>query len=122
MIQMAKTVQIWDKKSPINGYPADKFLEERGQEFGTEDIILILDGDRVVNVEKPSTLKANLGLDNSLTSLEIGQAYLTHLTEQETKVQEEQVTIEKLKEQLETEKQNRIQLESTVLEMLGGMQ
>lgn len=119
---MAKTVQIWDKKSPINGYPADKFLEERGQEFGTEDIILILDGDRVVNVEKPSTLKANLGLDNSLTSLEIGQAYLTHLTEQETKVQEEQVTIEKLKEQLETEKQNRIQLESTVLEMLGGMQ
>lgn len=119
---MAKTVQIWDKKSPINGYPADKFLDERGQEFGEEDIILILDGDRAVNVEKPSTLKANLVLADTLTSIEIGQAYLTHLTDQENNVQEEQTTIETLKEQLETEKQNRIQLESTVLEMLGGMQ
>ena len=119
---MAKTVEIWDKKSPINGYPANKFLEERGSEFGTEDIILILDGGRVINIEKPSTLKANLGLADTLTPLQIGQAYLTHLTEQETKVQEEQITTETLKEQLETEKQNRIQLESTVLEMLGGMQ
>ena len=113
---MAKTVQIWDKKSPINGYPADKFLEERGQEFGTEDIILILDGDRVVNVEKPSTLKANLGLDNSLTSLEIGQAYLTHLTEQETKVQEEQITAETLQAQIKEQEDALVEIAN----LLGG--
>lgn len=98
---MAKTVEIWDKTSPINGYPAAKFLDERGQEFGEEDIILILDGDRVVNVEKPSTLKANLVLADTLTSMEIGQAYLTNLAEQETKAQTEQITTTKLQERLD---------------------
>ena len=113
---MAKTVEIWDKKSPINGYPADKFLNERGDEFGTEDIILILDGDRIVNVEKPSTLKANLGLADTLTSTEIGQAYLTHLTEQETKVQEEQITTETLQAKIKEQEDALVEIAN----LLGG--
>lgn len=98
---MAKIVETWDKKSKINGCEASVILAENDW-MQNEDVILILDENRVVtNIEKPSTLKANLGLADTLTSLEIGQAYLTHLEEQETKVQEEQTTTTKLQQRLD---------------------
>lgn len=96
-----KTIQIWDKKTDINGYPANKYWEENKSFFGNEDVILIMDGDRVTNIEKPSILRNMLNLEGDKTSLEIGQAYLTHLEEQANMVTEEPTTIEELKAQMD---------------------
>ena len=108
---MAKQVQIWDKVSSINGVPAEKVTPNW---TNVEEVVLILDENgRVLEMNDPAILKQNLGLTEDKTALEIGQAYLDFLTQQETKAQQEQVSIQDIQSQLND-------INSALANILGG--
>ena len=108
---MAKQVQIWDKVSPINGVPAEKVTPNW---TNVEEVVLILDENgRVLEMNDPAILKQNLGVTEDKTTLEIGQAYLDFLTQQETKAKQEQVSIQDIQSQLND-------INSALADVLGG--
>ena len=108
---MAKQVQIWDKVSSINGVPAEKVTRNW---TNVEEVVLILDENgRVLEMNDPAILKQNLGITEDKTALEIGQAYLDFLTQQETKAQQEQVSIQDIQSQLND-------INSALADVLGG--
>ena len=108
---MAKQVQIWDKVSSINGVPAEKVTPNW---TNVEEVVLILDENgRVLEMNNPAILKQNLGVTEDKTALEIGQAYLDFLTQQETKAQQEQVSIKDIQTQLND-------INSALADVLGG--
>lgn len=95
-------IKIWNKTSPINGVSAKVILEARHDLRDEQEIILILDAQgNVTNIEIPSILKANLGLSNELTALEVGQAYVDYLEQQKLESEKEAVTIEQVKQENE---------------------
>ena len=108
---MAKQVQIWDKVSSINGVPAEKVTPNW---TNVEEVVLILDENgRVLEMNDPAILKQNLGVTEDKTALEIGQAYLNFLTQQETKAKQEQVSIQDIQTQLND-------INSALADILGG--
>ena len=108
---MTKQVQIWDKVSSINGVPAEKVTPNW---TNVEEVVLILDENgRVLEMNDPAILKQNLGVTEDKTALEIGQAYLDFLTQQETKAQQEQVSIKDIQSQLND-------INSALADVLGG--
>ena len=108
---MAKQVQIWDKVSPINGVPAEKIANDWKN---VDEVVLILDeSNRVLEMNDPNILKSNLKLNGNETALEIGQAYLDFLTQQEIKAQQEQVSIQDIQTQLND-------INSALADILGG--
>ena len=108
---MAKQVQIWDKVSSINGVPAEKVTPNW---TNVEEVVLILDENgRVLEMNDPAILKQNLGVTEDETALEIGQAYLDFLTQQEIKAKQEQVSIQDIQTQLND-------INSALADILGG--
>ena len=108
---MVKQVQIWDKVSSINGVPAEKVTPNW---TNVEEVVLILDENgRVLEMNDPNILKSNLNLTEYKTALGIGQAYLDFLTQQETKAQQEQVSIKDIQTQLND-------INSALADVLGG--
>ena len=108
---MAKQVQIWDKVSPINGVPAEKIVNDWKN---VDEVVLILDeSGRVLEMNNPAILKQNLGVTEDKTALEIGQAYLDFLTQQEIKAKQEQVSIQDIQSQLND-------INSALADVLGG--
>ena len=108
---MAKQVQIWDKVSSINGVPAEKVTPNW---TNVEEVVLILDENgRVLEMNDSAILKQNLGVTENKTALEIGQAYLDFLTQQETKAKQEQVSIQDIQSQLND-------INSALADVLGG--
>ena len=108
---MTKQVQIWDKVSPINGVPAEKIVNDWKN---IDEVVLILDeSGRVLEMNDPNILKSNLNLTEDKTALEIGQAYLDFLTQQETKAKQEQVSIQDIQTQLND-------INSALADVLGG--
>lgn len=108
---MAKSIKIWDKVSPINGVPAEKITPNW---IGVDEIILVVnENDRVLEINDAQILKSNLGITEDKTALEIGQAYLDFLTQQETKAQEDQVSIQDIQTQLND-------INSALADILGG--
>lgn len=113
-------VKIWDKKEQINGINAETILANREDLVNEKEVILIVDDNtnRVTNIEIPSIICSNLGLDNSLPALEIGQKLVEHITEQNTKAKQNQVTVEDLKTQLETANKSIAELTQIVTSIL----
>ena len=108
---MTKQVQIWDKVSSINGVPAEKVTPNW---TNVEEVVLILDENgRVLEMNDPAILKQNLGITEDKTALEIGQAYLDFLTQQEIKAKQEQVSIQDIQTQLND-------INSALADILGG--
>ena len=108
---MTKQVQIWDKVSSINGVPAEKVTPNW---TNVEEVVLILDENgRVLEMNDPAILKQNLGVTEDKTALEIGQAYLDFLTQQEIKAKQEQVSIQDIQTQLND-------INSALADVLGG--
>ena len=108
---MTKQVQIWDKVSSINEVPSEKVTPNW---TNVEEVVLILDENgRVLEMNDPAILKQNLGVTEDKTALEIGQAYLDFLTQQETKAQQEQVSIQDIQTQLND-------INSALADILGG--
>ena len=108
---MTKQVKIWDKVSSINGVPAEKIVNDWKN---VDEVVLILDeNNRVLEMNDPAILKQNLGITEDKTALEIGQAYLDFLTQQEIKAQQEQVSIQDIQTQLND-------INSALADILGG--
>ena len=108
---MAKQVKIWDKVSPINGVSAEKVTPNW---TNVEEVVLILDENgRVLEMNDPAILKQNLGVTEDKTALEIGQAYLDFLTQQDIKAKQEQVSIQDIQSQLND-------INSALADVLGG--
>ena len=108
---MAKQVQIWDKVSSINGVPAEKIVNDWKN---VDEVVLILDENgRVLEMNDSAILKQNLGITEDKTALEIGQAYLDFLTQQEIKAKQEQVSIQDIQTQLND-------INSALADILGG--
>ena len=108
---MTKQVQIWDKVSSINGVPAEKIVNDWKN---VDEVVLILDeSNRVLEMNDPNILKSNLNLTEDKTALEIGQAYLDFLTQQEIKAKQEQVSIQDIQSQLND-------INSALANILGG--
>lgn len=108
---MAKQVQIWDKVSPINGVSAEKIVNNWKN---VDEVVLILDeSNRVLEMNDPNILKSTLNLTEYKTALEIGQAYLDFLTQQEIKAKQEQVSIQDIQTQLND-------INSALADILGG--
>ena len=108
---MTKQVQIWDKVSSINGVPSEKVTPNW---TNVEEVVLILDENgRVLEMNDPAILKQNLGITEDKTTLEIGQAYLDFLTQQEIKAKQEQVSIQDIQSQLND-------INSALADVLGG--
>ena len=108
---MTKQVQIWDKVSSINGVPAEKIVNDWKN---VDEVVLILDeSGRVLEMNDPNILKSNLNLTEDKTALEIGQAYLDFLTQQEIKAKQEQVSIQDIQTQLND-------INSALADILGG--
>ena len=108
---MTKQVKIWDKVSSINGVPAEKIVNDWKN---VDEVVLILDeSNRVLEMNDPNILKSNLNLTEDKTALEIGQAYLDFLTQQEIKAKQEQVSIQDIQSQLND-------INSALANILGG--
>lgn len=103
-------IKIWNKKESINGVDAETVLKSTPQ-FANEEVILIINdvSGMVTNIELPSILRGNLGLSKDLSTLEVGQAYVKHLEEQQKKVVVAKESDEKRIENLE----------NTILQMQG---
>ena len=93
-----KTYQIWDKISKINGVEASIILDSR-KWAEDEDVILILENNRVAEIQRPSILKSIMNLEGEKTAQEIAEAWLIYQEEENNKEQEtQQAEIDKLDE------------------------
>lgn len=82
-------VKIWDKIEPINGKSAEYVLSYRDDFKNEKEVILIYDDyGNVQSTGIPSILKSNLKLDNSMSALEVGEAYLKSIEEQNKQSQD----------------------------------
>ena len=72
---------VWDKKSPINGKPADCVLATFNHLKGEETIFLKTVNGHVTNVEGKSIIAYNYNLDPALPDDEFIAAYEAKLAE-----------------------------------------
>lgn len=83
-----KIVKVWDKKESINGIEAERVMES--QKIGImEEIFLIVEGERVKEIQRKSVIVSNYNLDANLSCLEVAQKYLEIKQQEEQKQQEE---------------------------------
>lgn len=98
--------KIWDKKESINNISAEEVLNSM-PELKNVDVILLIQNNRVTNIEDKDVLISNLNLDGNLSVEEVAEKYIQHLEELEKK---ETLTYSELLEQYTN-------LESCVLEL-----
>lgn len=74
-------IKVWDKKESINGVSAEEYTASTPKWMLNGDVLLIIDDSSgmVTQVENVNVLRANLKLDSSLKSEEVGEAYLKSL-------------------------------------------
>ncbi|WP_238948868.1 hypothetical protein [Clostridium sp. YIM B02569] len=75
-------IKIWDKKESINGVSAEDFIKNSPAWFINGDILLIIDDNSglVQQVENINQLRAQLKLDESISSEDVGKAYLESIS------------------------------------------
>lgn len=76
--------EIWDKKTPINGVPAEEMLKDNTLK-NASNVILIkspnADDNNIVHVESVDVLKINNRLRSNLTATEVGEYQIDLLEE-----------------------------------------
>lgn len=97
---MAKVFEIWDKKSSINGIDAKTVLASRPW-AQVNDVILIKEGNRVINIENVEIIRSVLGYTTDKTTSEVAEGLLKYLDDQEKAQQEEQTTLKDMQQQLD---------------------
>lgn len=108
-------IKIWDKRSPINGVSAEEFLKSSPFLKTCNEIVLICKGsDEICYVEAANVLRNILGIDDSVSALEVGERYEQYLKDNNNKIEEqhknEKTDIERLQEEY---KRIKIELENT---------
>lgn len=63
--------EVWDKKTPINGVPAEQYIEENNLQYA-KDIILFKKGGRVELAGDVEVLKTNNDIQFDLEAVEVG--------------------------------------------------
>lgn len=74
------TYEIWDKKTPINGMPADEYIKTMYLQ-NAKEIILFKIGDRVLEANDIDTLKINNNMRLNLGVEDVGELYAMKLNE-----------------------------------------
>ena len=74
---------VWDRKSPVNGYSAEWFLDNHKSLAKNDVIFFKMVGDRVTQTEGKNTLAKVHNLDPTLTNDEFIAAYEAKLAELE---------------------------------------
>lgn len=75
-----KTIQFWDKESPINGIEASEILKDAFFRSASS-IFLIVDSysHRVTNIENTDVIRSTLSLGEEYTDQEVADQYLEYL-------------------------------------------
>lgn len=95
-----KTVEVWDKISPINGISAKEVIDS--QRIGiSEEIFLVFNGEKVEEIQSKNTISSNYNIDSNLSCEEVAQKYLEIKKEDELKSKEYLEKIEQDKNELE---------------------
>lgn len=71
-----KTIEFWNKKTPINGVEANEILKDNFFK-NARSLFLIKNGDQVTNIENVDVVKTVIEMDG--TDEEIAQAYLDYM-------------------------------------------
>ena len=77
---------VWDKISPINGVPAERFFDRHKFLQKETTIYIRTEGGRVTNVEGKSILADNFGIDPALPDDEFIAAYEAKMAELEAEI------------------------------------
>nr|DAH12592.1 MAG TPA: hypothetical protein [Caudoviricetes sp.] len=101
--------KIWDKKESINNVSAEEVLNSM-PELKNSDVILLIQNNRVTNIEDKDVLISNLNLDSNLSVQEVAEKYIQHLEELKKQEIKEKLSYNELLEQY-------VNLESCVLEL-----
>ena len=73
--------EVWDKSTPINGVEASKVIEDMSLQ-NARDIILVMIGDRVIEVSDADVLRINNDISLDIDVNEVGEIYATKLEEE----------------------------------------
>ncbi len=101
--------KIWDKKESINNVSAEEVLNSM-PELKNSDVILLIQNNRVTNIEDKDVLISNLNLDSNLSAEEVAEKYIQHLEELKKQEIKEKLSYDALLEQY-------VNLENCILEL-----
>lgn len=105
--------KIWDKKESINNVSAEEVLNSM-PELKNADVILLIQNNRVTNIEDKDVLISNLNLDSSLSIQEVAEKYIQHLEELKKQEIKEKLSYDALLEQYTN-------LENCILELADAV-
>lgn len=105
--------KIWDKKESINNVSAEEVLNSM-PELKNSDVILLIQNNRVTNIEDKDVLISNLNLDDNLSVEEVAEKYIQHLEELKKQEIKETLTYSELLEQYTN-------LENCILELADAV-
>lgn len=105
--------KIWDKKESINNVSAEEVLNYM-PELKNADVILLIQNNRVTNIEDKDVLISNLNLDSDLSVQEVAEKYIQHLEELKKQEIKERLSYDALLEQYTN-------LENCILELADAV-
>lgn len=105
--------KIWDKKESINNVGAEEVLNSM-PELKDADVILLIQNNRVTNIEDKDVLISNLNLDSNLNAQEVAEKYIQHLEELKKQEIKEKLSYDALLEQYTN-------LENCILELADAV-
>ena len=105
--------KIWDKKESINNVSAAEVLSSM-PELKNADVILLIQNNRVTNIEDKDVLISNLNLDSDLNAQEVAEKYIQHLEELKKQEIKEKLSYSELLEQYTN-------LENCILELADAV-
>ena len=81
IVKTPYTYKVWDKSTPINGVEASRVIEEMSLQ-NARDIILVMIGDRVIEVSDADVLRINNNISLDVDVNEVGEIYIAKLEEE----------------------------------------
>lgn len=115
-----KTVKVWDKKESINGIEASRVMEIK--EIGImEEIFLVVEGERVAEIQRKSVIASNYNLDLNLTCEEVAQKYLEIKQQEEQKQQQEILNLQEQQQEIEALKKQNAELSYLIMQQGGAL-
>lgn len=116
---MVKTVKVWNKREPINGVSASDVIKSQMIDV-SEEIFLVLNGERVTEVQSKSVIASNYNIDANLSCEEVAQKYLELKQQEEQKQQEEALNLQKQQQEIEALKKQNAELSYLIMQQQGG--
>lgn len=114
-----KTVKVWDKEESINGIEAKRVMESEGISL-MEEIFLVLEGERVKEIQRKSIIASNYNIDANLSCLEVAQKYLKIKQQEEQQVQQDIKTLEQQQVEIDALKKQNAELSYLIMQQQGG--